>query len=401
MQTLTKDTPNKRISGQSGFTLLEILVGISLGIIVLGGILSVYVPALKTWRTAAATSTLQDVQQLSYETLSRSIRQSGLLVCGANNALESTIASPLSSSISKWAFKFTQPFKAVAATDATEIGNSIEANGDINRARLRDDGTISNNASAADTVGDLFYTLLPGGESMRIVSNDNQSPSGKNMVLSNASGIEEGALYLIHDCSFPILIRAENGSTGNTLYYTNTSKHTGIDYPAGTIVTRFSPTLFYLGVLNGTPTLYKRTISKTLGAGVPLTHTTTPVLSGIENLRIEYGVDRPAAANSLAAASRVTNYYTIPQMETLKGSIPTIYDYALTARVSLMIRTDQENSNSLQKSLKFPALDGTWYDCYSASNSASACPDFLTNSRDRNHKVITFAVNLSTKYDVL
>jgi len=403
MQITTTNTLFKRIPArQSGFTLLEILVGIALGIVVLGGILSVYVPTLKTWRTTAATSTLQDVQQRSYEMLSRNIRQSGLLVCGQNNALDSTISMPLSSSISKWAFKFMRPFKAIASTDSNEIIALIETSGDINRVRLRTDGAVSNSSGASDTVGDMFYTLLPGGESMRIISNDNQSASGKNMVLSSPAEIEEGALYLIHDCSFPILVRADAGSTENKLYYTNTDKHTGIDYSVGTTVTRFTPTLFYLGVINGSPALYQRTVSKTLSASGTLTHAPgMPILTGIENLRIEYGVDRPAAVNSLPTPSRVTNYYTISEMETEKASISAIYDYALTARITLMIRTDQENSNALQKSLKFPALDGVWYDCYGSSSNASACPDFLNNTRDRAHKVVSFTVNLSAKYDIL
>lgn len=385
------------LSKQSGFTLLEILIGISLGIVVLGGILSVYIPALQTWRASAATATLQDVQQLSYDMLSRSIRQSGLLVCGDNNSVENSIGAPVDASISLWAFNFTQPFKAVAANDNSQIKSVIEANADINRVRLRDDGTSSNNTSSADAVGDLFYTLLPGGESMRITSNNNKGTSGQNIVVSGASDIEEGELFLIHDCSFPLVVRAEAGSAGNTIYYNNTGKHTAIDYPTNTIVTRYIPTLYYLGVLNGTPTLYKRNISKTLN-GTSLTQAAGAVLSGIENIRLEYGIDTPAAINSDPDPIAVTNYYTLQQMETLKGTIPNVYKYALVARISLMIRTDQKNSNTFQKQLLFPGLDGTTYDCYSATTDSTACPGFLNNMRDRVHKVVSFSVNLSTKY---
>ncbi|MCP3953707.1 MAG: hypothetical protein GY697_16035, partial [Desulfobacterales bacterium] len=194
--------------------------------------------------------------------------------------------------------------------------------------------------------------------------------------------------------------RGESGTTGTTIYYHST-QHTARNYPAQTVVSRFNPTLFYIGVLNNAPTLYKRVIAQALTGGGNLTHLDTPVLTGIENMRIEYGVDRPSAVSTAPNPSFVTHYYTVQQMETQKATIPDIYDYALVARLSLMIRTDQENSNNLQQELKFPALNGTVYDCYSDTTDATACPAFLDDTRDRIHKVATFSFNLSKKHIVI
>ncbi len=392
---------------QAGFTLIESMIGISLGIVILGGVLAVYIPTLQTWRTTAAVSSLQDVEQIAHELLSNSIRQSGLLVCGENNNLANGIQTsggatvPHSASITKWAFEFTQPFLAVGATDSSTVSSQIEGSGEINTERLGQDGEIVNLTNAGTAVGDVFYTLVPGGESMRIISNNNSGT--QSMVLSGASDLQPGELYLVHDCDFPVVIRGESGTTGSTINYHSTY-HTARNYPAQTVVSRFNPTLYYIGVHNNAPTLYKRVIGKTLSGG-SLTHLDTPVITGIENMRIEYGVDRPSAVSEAPNPTIVTHYYTVQEMEaqrtTISTPIPDIYDYALVARLSLMIRTDQENSNNLQQELKFPALDGSLYNCYSETTDPTACPAFLANTRDRVHKVATFSFNLSKKHIVI
>lgn len=390
---------------QTGLTIIELMVGIALGVVVLGGVLSVFLPTVQTWRANSALSAIQDVEQIAHSELGRNLRQSGLLVCGENDKLTNSVPNTPSSSIAKWAFDFTQPFKAFGATDSSSIAGSIEASGEINELRLGQDGNKLNNNSASQAVGDVFYALVPGGESMRIVNNDNKTSGNQFMVVSGvtdtgATNIKTGELFLVHDCEFPIIVRAEQDSTA-TIHYTNTA-HIGQNFPPKTMVSRFTPTLYYLSELNTVPTLYKRTISNSL-SGSSLSHIDTPVLSGVENIRVEYGVDLPAANNATPTEPAiVTNYYTTEQMNSisLSGSpTPDIYDYALVARLTLMIQTDQVNTNSFQQHLEFPSLStGAIYDCYSSSTEATACPAFLANTRDRAHKVVHYSFNLSTKH---
>ena len=79
------NAPSRR-PAQSGFTLIEILIAMSLGLVVLGGIISIMMPAVSSWRTAAAISSIQDIEQVAHDRMGQKIRQSSLMACGGSAA---------------------------------------------------------------------------------------------------------------------------------------------------------------------------------------------------------------------------------------------------------------------------------------------------------------------------
>lgn len=66
----------------SGFTLIELMVAMLLGLIVIGGVTSVFLANQQVYRTNAALGDVQDGTRMSFEMLAQNIREAGLLGCG-------------------------------------------------------------------------------------------------------------------------------------------------------------------------------------------------------------------------------------------------------------------------------------------------------------------------------
>lgn len=66
----------------AGFTLVELMVALVLGLIVVGGVISVLLSNQQSYRTNQALSQLQDNSRTAFELLARDIRQAGSTPCG-------------------------------------------------------------------------------------------------------------------------------------------------------------------------------------------------------------------------------------------------------------------------------------------------------------------------------
>ena len=74
----------KRITAKNaqGLTLVELMIALVLGLIVIGGVISVLLSNQQTYRTNNALSQLQDNARTAFELMARDIRQAGSSPCG-------------------------------------------------------------------------------------------------------------------------------------------------------------------------------------------------------------------------------------------------------------------------------------------------------------------------------
>ncbi len=378
----------------SGFTLIELLVGMTLGLVVIGGVIAVFSPSVATWRMSNAISTLQDVEQISHDVLGRKIRQASLMSCGSNANLQSGVNAIGNASIVNWAFNFPTPYRIYGMADANipgDFGNNF------NTFRLATETGAAVGTTANTPIGDVFYALSPDGTSSRIL---NTISSAANIVLNQPITVTTGDLFLVHDCANPVVLRASAPGAG--VITTTSTWRPGITFPQSTVVSRFEPTLFYLGALAGGGTaLIARTVRRALNGG-NLTFLDTPVVSGVVNMRVEYGIDalNPAAPANPSQNAMVTQYLTAPQFNTAAGLNPAInIASALTTRVTLMIESDQTTFSNTQTTVNFPASNGTIVNCASTPAEDDACPSFVnfqdTGAGFNFHKVVSFTFRLS------
>ena len=68
-------------AGMSGFTLVEMLVGVTMGVLVIGTLSAVFVPSVTTYRNSQAVSSLQENERYAVSVLGNSLMQSGFFGC--------------------------------------------------------------------------------------------------------------------------------------------------------------------------------------------------------------------------------------------------------------------------------------------------------------------------------
>lgn len=67
---------------QGGFTLVELMIALVLGLVVIGGVISVFLSNQQSYRTNQALGEVQDNSRSAFEFLARDIRNAGLTGCG-------------------------------------------------------------------------------------------------------------------------------------------------------------------------------------------------------------------------------------------------------------------------------------------------------------------------------
>ena len=390
----------------AGFTLIELIVGIGLGIVVLGGVLAVYVPTVQSWRATSALADIQDTEFVLHDVFSRAIRQAGALGCGSSNGSIIDGIDPgvsrLSDNINVWAFpdssnasalasSFMQtPFKAFAA-NSTQIPTELSAG--LQAKRLS-----NGNGPGASKIGDVFYSIAPSKGFYRIASSQ-IGPGAKQIDLTSnivpGISIKNGSFYIVNDCDNPLIVMANADDPAGTLNYSNNRLNT-VTHPPNTVVNEFQATIYYIGsftpngALASVPTLYQRTIEL---SGASFITVDQPIVTGVENLRIEYGL---AMNSNGQKRNYVVRYVTIDQMPA--GAT---FDDVRTIKVTLMIQSDQTGNFVRQSNLMFPGLGSSptvLHDCSAsnASNPPNACPASITtvNGQAKAHRIITFSFAL-------
>lgn len=94
-----------RGQSQRGFTLVELMIALVLGLVVVGGVISVLLSNQQTYRSNQALSQVQDASRTAFEFLARDIRQAGGTPCGnpANRIANVLNNGPASGGTDWWA----------------------------------------------------------------------------------------------------------------------------------------------------------------------------------------------------------------------------------------------------------------------------------------------------------
>lgn len=79
---MTNHWTRRPIRGMRGFTLVELMIALVLGLVIIGGVISVFLANKQSYRSNEALGQVQDTSRVSFELLSRDIRSAGGTPCG-------------------------------------------------------------------------------------------------------------------------------------------------------------------------------------------------------------------------------------------------------------------------------------------------------------------------------
>lgn len=367
-------------SSANGFTLIEVMVSLMIGLFLLLGVTYVYVGSKQTYRSVSSMSRMQESGRLAFEYLTQDLRMAGYYGCATSSfksnsdyqyygqptantcpsgtpplsgKLVNTLKNPgnfgsnFRSAIDGYEGKTavssapgtTSTFDRTLPTGAaptTGNGKALD-NSDILivTGALPLGLTITGHASST---ADLTIPALPAGlKGLKSTANTN------TVIASDCSGV--GVFSITNALSVGGAALQHAGS-GN-----NQCSDLGKTFVGGEILKAFSRT-YYIAVdpTTNQRTLFRREIDGTDQALVP----------GIENMQIKYGL-------AASLEEYPVDYYTAKELmthtcnkaKTGGASTGDIWDCVKSIRVDLLLVSPDENLTSAAQTLWFDGSDFT------------------------------------------
>lgn len=281
---------------QRGRSLVELMIGLTLGLVVLGAVSVVYFGANQTGRQSASISRMTEDAGIAFNYIGGSLRMAGF--------------SPPRALISSGSVSTFNGVKTVAP-DKNFVGAAI---------RGCDNGFANGGSATFDDLTCSSSTTGAGAFAIRFEGDTT------NSVPITASGV----LYP-SDCL------ANAVRTGAPSAYQ--APPSGAAIPTGALTAgyyRLVESRFFgqIGAASGTPEIF----CGGNGAGF---NQSQPLIQSVENIQLRYGI----AASTDPADQDVVAYRTASQIDALPGNVSTRWSRVISVRVCLVMRSEEKDQN--------------------------------------------------------
>lgn len=291
---------------QTGFGLVELMIAVTLGLLLLGGIGYLYLGSSSAFRTTDNLSRIQENARYALEVMSRDIRMAGYVGCGNIAAMTvKTIAKP--------------PVPAMSINTAL-IGY--------------DNGSGWTNPSTVPRVaGDVLSIMAAfGGEA---TLSGNLRPSNANVQINgNPNGFKQGDVLVVTDCANADVFKVTNtpGNSGTvTLTHgsgSNSGNRTGV-YGSDAFVMRVDQYSYFIGDnFAGNRSLYR----------VGFDANAEELVEHVHDMQLRYGLDTSVKPDGV-----VDSYSTTP------GN----WTQVVSVTVNLLMRSPDNNIATAAQSVTF------------------------------------------------
>jgi type IV pilus assembly protein PilW len=278
-----------------GFTMVELLVAVTLGLFLLGGVLSIFVNSRQSFRVNENMARVQENARFSFDVLSREIREAGNVPCGTRfmaNVVDVPASLPW---WANWDAGVVRGFNEDQDTAPRTIGT---AEGD------RVAGT------------DAIIVLRPVSDESSIQPVSAHDTATKKITVTTGSAFAAGNLVTLCDSRSAVLLKVVSVAT-NDLSYATTNCSVNLGYPtgvcsvaspaktfaAGSTVTEMDPAFWYVGKnASGGSSLYRMRLKDANPTSGAAATETQEMVSNVTDMQIEYLTRNPASVPALATA---------------------------------------------------------------------------------------------------
>ncbi len=296
---------------QQGFSLIEILIALLIGIFVTMGVIQIFISSKQTYRMQEALARIQESGRFALDFLDRDIRMAGYRGCASRST--TTPITNLLNNASSYIYNYTnsvQGFEASSSAWSPTLPSAITGK------------TTPKNASDIVTIrrsgddGVLVSKVLP---SKHITLNRDSTPPFKSCDVVMISDCANAAVFQLSSG-----YDATNKDVQYTVGYGCTSSGTGgntktLDnaYSGGSLNRALATSYYIKNNDNNQPALYRL-----LNA-----NDEDELVEGVENMQIYYGIDTDSdgMANSYVKADSAT------------------WGNVVSVRVNLLLRTIDDN----------------------------------------------------------
>jgi type IV pilus assembly protein PilW len=265
---------------QRGFSLLELMIAITLGFIVVGAVAYLYLGSKQSFRLTDNNSRIQENARYALQTIAHDVRMAGYVGCG--NLLSMTVTTVANAPV--------VPLTSATAITGLDTGVGATAFGGITRA----------SGDAISVMG-----AFGGGVNLAVVL----PPTAANLkVQGNPYSFAQNDVLVVANCTNADVFRVTNVPGNSTLVTlthassTNTGNRVG-NYGLDAFVMKIEQYTYFIGTNpSGGSSLYRYSLT---GGAVELA-------DNVQDMQIEYGIDpgpgNTGAASTYVAASAVTNW---------------------------------------------------------------------------------------------
>lgn len=264
------------LARQQGLTLVELLVALSIGLVLLGGVYQVFVSSITVYRKNEQFSRLQENGRFAMEILGRNLRTAGYTGCSnqaATRYLNDT-SFLYRFDVGLQGFDYVGP-NAPTGVDALDFTPSLDAAIPLTNLVEGSDVLVLRQ-SVSDTP-----TLLKDPMS---------SPSASLKVFDGSFNTDD--IVMLSDCDMGAIFQVSGYSVssgvGTILHDTggtnpgNSNTNLGKAFPAGSELIKYATTTYFIRNNDqGVPSLYRK-----VG-----TAAAEELVEGIERMQVRYGVD--------------------------------------------------------------------------------------------------------------
>lgn len=320
------DTINKALFCQhraKGFSLVEIMIALVLGLLLTGGIIQIYISSQQSYRLNEGQSRLQESARFALEFLTRDIRMSGYMGCVSRSvSITNTLNTPTA-----YLYNFSVPVQGFEWNEATNVWLPAV------------DGSITSHVNGSD----IITVRKADEQGSTVTDHPGGSPPGSaDIKFSGTPLIEKCDIVVVSDCEAAAIFLVTNftAANNNTVHNTganpscspsgpqNATKELGKSYVGGQLIS-IKNISFYIGNNpNGQPALFRKVNS----------NIAEELVEGVEQMEILYGIDTSldGVANQYVTANIVGSWNTV-----------------VSVRINLLMRSIEANLITQQPDFTF------------------------------------------------
>jgi len=334
---------------KNGFSLVELLVAMVIGLFLVGGVVSVLIDSKDHFLMEQETALIQENARFAIEEVAYDIRMAGYSGCSVAGEFTNTLNDTLLAANNKWMYSSN-------GIKGYERGSGAAS-------------ALFPAAIAADTLIDTDVVVINRGEPSDNIIVTSHVPTLARINVNDASVLEPGSILLMASagCKYRAIFQMtgpatpttniENQSPGTptpgncSSALTNASSNgydcsaspgaiAGRIFPAGSALMRFRSNAYFIknSTTTGLPALYRETLY-TNAAGNAATQA-QELISGVEDFQLLYGVDTDPTADGVANRYFNADSITIDTVDIVTPNY-VAWERVMSVQLTLLMRSSR------------------------------------------------------------
>lgn len=305
------NTYPKKFGSEQGLSLIELLIGMTLGLLLMGGALHVFLNSKQSFAFSTESTTMQESSRYIMEIITSDIRMAGYFGCGSQSV--AVTLNPTTGD-DAWAYRFDEGIVGYDGDDS-----SYPDVFPVAALPTLTSGSLPNSDA---------FTILRANTDGDVLKVTGHNTSSAVIDVTPSHSYDAGHILVVTNCDHAAVFQTTGGNTiklghnaGGSVTPGNCTKGLGLpvvctalgnayQYKDDAHVMEVVAHAYYVDTAsNGVPALYRRGIQGGLDAA-SASDETEELAQGVEGIQLVYGedTDDDDAANRYVDASEVTDW---------------------------------------------------------------------------------------------